>query len=182
MDKPATERWAILDFNEMTRWSGGNGFSWTICKSAATHSRQIIMPGQNGLPDVQPVMSIEVEGITEKGTKKEDLVYVYFIINLLTYLHTHTHTHTQTVLRLSGFCPGQPGWASTRRSIHPLTPIVIINHPLSASSIYYDPWHRLCSIYLPDSLFSVVYGITVTMIWKFWSVHRKCTGLEQGEK
>jgi len=25
--------------------------------------------------------------------------------------------------------------------------------PLSASSIYYDPWHPLCSIYVPDSLF-----------------------------
>jgi len=27
-----------------------------------------------------------------------------------------THTHT-TVLRLSGFCPGQPRWAGTRRNI-----------------------------------------------------------------
>jgi len=26
-------------------------------------------------------------------------------------------------------------------------------HPLSASSIYYDLWHPLCSIYVPDSLF-----------------------------
>jgi len=33
---------------------------------------------------------------------------------------THTHKHT-TVLLLSGFCLGQPGWASTRRNIHPLT-------------------------------------------------------------
>jgi len=60
-----------------------------------------------------------------------------------THTHTHTtHTHT-TVLRLSGFCPGQPGWVSTRRNIHPITPIVVISHPLSASSIYYDPWHPL---------------------------------------
>jgi len=29
--------------------------------------------------------------------------------------HTHTHTHT-TILRLSGFCPGQPRWAGTRRT------------------------------------------------------------------
>jgi len=29
------------------------------------------------------------------------------------------HTHT-TILQLSGFCPGQPRWASTRRNIHPL--------------------------------------------------------------
>ena len=30
-----------------------------------------------------------------------------------------SHTHT-TVLRLCGICPGQPGWAGTRRNIHPL--------------------------------------------------------------
>jgi len=28
------------------------------------------------------------------------------------------HTHT-TVLQLFGFCQGQPGWAGTRRNIHP---------------------------------------------------------------
>ena len=46
--------------------------------------------------------------------------------------HTHTHTHT-TVLWLCGFCPGQPGWAGTRRHIHPLTLIVVINHPYQLS-------------------------------------------------
>jgi len=45
-----------------------------------------------------------------------------------------THTHT-TVLQLYGFCPGEPGWATTRRNIHPVTPIMVINRPLSASSI-----------------------------------------------
>jgi len=53
----------------------------------------------------------------------------------------------------SGFCPRQPKWAGTRRDIHPLTPIVVINCPLSASDIYYDPWHPLCSFHAPDSLF-----------------------------
>ena len=66
----------------------------------------------------------------------------------------------------SGFCPGQPRWSSARRNIHPLTPIVVISHPLpvSASSICYDQWHPPCSIYMPDSLipqslskFSLVY-------------------------
>ena len=42
--------------------------------------------------------------------------------------HSHTHTHTHT-------------------------PIVVINHPLSASSVYYDPWHPPCSVYVPHSLF-----------------------------
>jgi len=31
---------------------------------------------------------------------------------------------------------------------------MVINHPLSASSIYYNPWHPPCSIYVPDSLFA----------------------------
>jgi len=51
--------------------------------------------------------------------------------------HTHTHTHNS----LTAFCPGLPGKAGTRRNIHPLTPILIIGHPLSSSSIYNDPWH-----------------------------------------
>jgi len=28
-----------------------------------------------------------------------------------------------------GFCLGQPGWAGTRRNIHPLTPMVVIKYP-----------------------------------------------------
>jgi len=32
----------------------------------------------------------------------------------------NTHTHNTTVLRLCGICPGKPGWAGTRRNIHPL--------------------------------------------------------------
>ena len=56
--------------------------------------------------------------------------------------NTHTHTHN----RLTAFCPGLPGYAGTRRNIHPLTPILIIGLPLSSSSIYNDPWHPLCSV------------------------------------
>ena len=62
-------------------------------------------------------------------------------------------THT-AILWFSGFCPGQPRWAGTRRNIYPLTPIMVINHPLSASSIYHDPWHPSCSTYVLDSLFT----------------------------
>jgi len=36
-----------------------------------------------------------------------------------------------------GPCLGLPRWATTRRNIHSLTPN-LINHPLSASFIYYD--------------------------------------------
>ena len=56
-------------------------------------------------------------------------------------------------LQHSGFCSEQPRWAVTRSNIHSLTPIVIINHSLSASSIYYDPRHPPWSIYVLDSRF-----------------------------
>jgi len=65
----------------------------------------------------------------------------------------HT-TIPPTILWLSGLCPGKPGWADIRRNIHPLTPVVVINHSLSAFSIVYDTWHPPCSIYVLDSLFS----------------------------
>jgi len=70
----------------------------------------------------------------------------------VTLLIKHTQTHT-IVLWLYGFCTGQPGWAGTRRNIRPLTPIVVINRPLSASSIQHDPRHPPCSTHVPDSLF-----------------------------
>jgi len=50
--------------------------------------------------------------------------------------YTHTHAHTPL---FNGPLSGTPRWVSTTRSIHPLTPIVIIRHSLSTSSIYYDP-------------------------------------------
>ena len=62
---------------------------------------------------------------------------------------------TTNILWLSGFCMGQSGWAGTRRNIYSLTPIMVINHPLSAFSIYYDPWHPQCSIYVP-TVFSTI--------------------------
>ena len=86
----------------------------------------------------------------------------YFLKTYYTQYHMRTlfchakctyTTTTTTILHLSGLWPGQPGWAGTRRSIHPLTPIVVINHPLSASSIFCDTSHPPCSIYVPDSLF-----------------------------
>jgi len=30
-------------------------------------------------------------------------------------MYTHTHTHTQPFYCSSGICPGQPGWAGTRK-------------------------------------------------------------------
>jgi len=68
-------------------------------------------------------------------------------------IYTSQNRHTHNRLWLYEFCPGQPGWAGTRRNIHPLTPIMVISHSLSASSIYCNTWHPPCSIHVPDSLF-----------------------------
>jgi len=71
------------------------------------------------------------------------------------------HTHT-TVLRLFGFCPRQPGWASTRRNIHPLTLIVVINHPylLSPSTMI----HGILSV--QSSCFTVFFhNLSPSFLW-----------------
>jgi len=66
---------------------------------------------------------------------------------------THTHTHTQPFYGSMDFVRDNPSLPVPEKNIHPLTPIVVINHPLSASSVYYDPWHPPCSIHATDSLF-----------------------------
>ena len=63
--------------------------------------------------------------------------------------HPEQHTHT-TVKR--PFVQDYPGRPVPEKNIHPLTPVLIIGHPLSTSSIYNDPWHLLCSVYELDSL------------------------------
>ena len=47
-------------------------------------------------------------------------------------------------------CPGEPVPEETFSH----SPILITIQPLSASSIYYDPWHPPCSIYVLDNLFA----------------------------
>ena len=59
----------------------------------------------------------------------------------------HTHTHT---LPFNGLWCGTTRVGQYQRK-HSLTPILIIGHPLSSSSIYSDQWHPLCSFYVLDS-------------------------------
>ena len=54
--------------------------------------------------------------------------------------------HTRTHNRLTAVGSGLPGWAGARRNTHPLTPILVIGHPLSTSSIYYDKCKKLNSL------------------------------------
>jgi len=67
-------------------------------------------------------------------------------------VHTVHIKHTQPFYSCLDFVqdnPGDPVPAETFTH----SPIMVINHPFSASSMYYDPWHPPCSIYVPDSLF-----------------------------
>jgi len=112
--------------------ASSSGISWAICTSAS-RSRQITTPAPHHsvftgwMPFLPPNQQCQsTEGLPQ-------------------YLHTHTHN------RLMAFCLGLPGYAGTRRNIHPLTPILIIGHPLSSSSIDNDPWHPFCSVYELDS-------------------------------
>ena len=82
------------------------------------------------------------------------------------HTQTHTHTHTHNRFMALWILPQQPEWAGTRRNIHPLTPIVVISHPLSVSTISYDhgllPVQFTClTVFFPQSLskFSLVYHL-----------------------
>jgi len=79
--------------------------------------------------------------------------------------HTYTHNH------LMALCPGLPGWAGTRRNICPLTPILIIKHPLSTSSTYYDPYHPSCSIYMLNSPFLQPLSWSSLVYLLVWNLH-----------
>ena len=87
-----------------------------------------------------------------------------------THAHTHTHTHT-TVLRLFGFLWDNPSELVPEETFthphlsytHTSTPIVIFNNSLLASSIYFELWHLLCSIYMPDSLF--FHNLSPSFLW-----------------
>jgi len=65
-------------------------------------------------------------------TAKRFWKYVNICRHLLKYGNNNNNYFTT-------LCLGPPEWAGTRRNIHPLTPILIINHLLSVSSIYYNP-------------------------------------------
>ena len=65
-------------------------------------------------------------------------------------------------------CLGLPGWASTRRNTHPPT-ILIIIQSLSASSIYHDPLHPLCSNYVLGNLFAQPLSMSSLVYLLVWS-------------
>jgi len=47
----------------------------------------------------------------------------------VSHTHIHTHTHTQPFYGCLDFVQDNPGEPVPEETIHPLTPIVVINHP-----------------------------------------------------
>ena len=62
------------------------------------------------------------------AAKGSSHLHYYMLVHSSEIRYAHYTKHTQTtILRLCGFCPGQPRWAGTRINIHPLTPIVVFS-------------------------------------------------------
>jgi len=82
-----------------------------------------------------------------------------YLVNNTTHTHAHAHAHMHTRTHahscftalwiLSGIT--QVSWYQKKHS--PTFTYHGHQSSLSASSVYYDPWHPPCSIYVPDSLF-----------------------------
>jgi len=69
-----------------------------------------------------------------------------FEIYTLSHSRDILHTHTQPFYGSLDFVRDNSSEPVPEKNIHPFTPIMVISHPLSASSIHYDPWHPTCSI------------------------------------
>ena len=101
------------DFN--SHFPGAPGLACSPLVSCTTYCLLVIQPGNTGI-----ILSFATARLPDSWGK-------WHCIFHSAYYNIHTQ-HT-TILRLCGICPGQLRWAGTRRNIHPLTLIVVINHP-----------------------------------------------------
>jgi len=100
-----------------------NGKKNDITNTGTLHSKKPIAP--TFLIRVQKMSSLSPH-ITHFIRPTDQLLvrltttYMYQPQSIIIYLQDKGTTHTTTVLRLCGICLGKPGWAGTRRNIHPL--------------------------------------------------------------
>jgi len=80
------------------------------------------------------------------------MVTIYCEYQLFKNITCH-NTHTDNCFTALWILTGTTRVSRYQKKHSPLTPIMIIGHSLSASSIYYNPWHPPCSNYVPESLF-----------------------------
>ena len=74
------------------------------------------------------------------------MLYVIHVLHAWPFVFVPFSQIIQIHNCLTALCPGIPGWAGTRRNIHPLTSILITKHPLSTSSMYCNP-HKLNKLF-----------------------------------
>jgi len=134
------------------------------------HSRRLAL--QTAAECWQPAVGSEISHdmfivIFLYGSTLLDYWYWYIIEYSGSTVSPLIHT-TLLLLPFDGPLSKVTRWASTRRNFHPLTPILIINHPLSASSIYYDPKHPPCSIYMSVSHFAPPLSKSSLVYILFW--------------
>jgi len=146
--------WFLLSSGILPRFSRGNALlRWPLLAGTSNSSlswHNSFSTYWNNLICIQPmaVLHFRLPWYFMHALTKIPRLH-HYCANPSIFLHSHdlcpscknctllvSISHS-TILRLSGFCPGQPGWAGTRRNIHPLTSIMVISRPLSASSIYY---------------------------------------------
>jgi len=123
-------------------------------------------------PDLPYISNSHVNSICEVWSHSESPSMVYEKQNtpFMAIFQTNI-TNNNNNNHFMALCPGLPRWAGTRRNIHPLTPILIINHPLSVTSIYYDPKHPPCSIYVLASLFAPPHFVSSLLNLLIWNLH-----------
>jgi len=109
----------------------GSGISWAICKSAP-RSRQITMPASHHSVFYRPDALLAAQPTASKQWRQ--------------WLQHYNWTTTLQPFYSSGFCPGLPGSAGTRRNIlYSLTSWLSIT-PISLLHQAY-PQHLPCSCY-----------------------------------
>jgi len=78
--------------------------------------------------------------------------------------HHHPEMSHGTTTVLRPFCQ-TTGVSQYQKKHSPTQPIQNINHPLSASSIYYNPQHPPCSIYVLDSFYAQALQVLWSISW-----------------
>jgi len=92
-------------------WCGYLGFAYGPANATATHS---LSSEKSRM--VLPFWCRVTRVVLDKIQRAVKQLYYSCSYNFLTVTHTNKHTHTHTPFySLLGFCPGLPGWASTRK-------------------------------------------------------------------
>jgi len=122
-----------------------NNAPWWSADCSHSNSTSVAASGRDTLSDAMPVNTFTCHVIlTHTNTQTFYSIFSLTLYWLLLLLLQVLYGHLCGTTRVRQY----------QKNIHSLTHILTINHTLSASSIYCDPWHPPCSIYVLDSLFA----------------------------